>query len=233
MVLKRLSAVVAGAALCLPPLSAFAESPSTPPAEPAAGYWDQVHGGLLVRVNFATLVSDDIPETYLRVSTGYSLGGFVSLPVSSSVTVQAEGVYTRKGGKLRVPVDGFILTDTYAFDYLEFAPMLQIALPLKSELRVFGELGPVLGIKLAGEVKSTAFNGFYSESMSQDVTDELEPIEFGVAVGAGLAVPFGDVGLLVGLRYHMGLTSVSESFAESSGMDAYSRNLQIQGGIYF
>lgn len=216
---------------CALPL--FAYPGSARAAVDDGSFWARVHGGLVGRLNFASLVADDIPDDMLRTRTGFSLGGFVGFPASHLVTIQTEATYTRKGGKLRVPAEGYLFTDTYTFDYLEVAPLLQVALPLRSDVRVFGEVGPVLGAVLSGEVSTTISDGLFSESLSGDVTDELEPIEFGLAFGAGVAVPMEKVALLFGIRYHLGLTTVSESFADTTGLEPFSRNLQLQTGLIF
>ena len=217
-----------GLVCSVPGLAGAAETASS------SGHGERgLYGGFAARLNFASLAIDNVPDNFLENRTAYSIGLFLGIPVSDLVTIQAEGFYTRKGGELNMNLPGFMsINSEFRLDYIEFAPMLQVQLPLQSTVRVFGEAGPVFGINVAGEFEVSAPLEGISET--EDIKDDLEDFEFGIAFGAGIGIPVEKIELLFGIRYHMGLTSITDVFSgEGLGAEPYTRNLQFQAGIAF
>ena len=199
------------------------------PSIGSASIHNRPHGGFVGRINQAALISDDVPSRYTKALTGFSLGGFAVFPVNEAVAIQFETVFTRKGGRYVVEDSFFNGRDIYRFDYIEVAPLLQLSLPLQSAVRLFGEFGPILSFTVAGEVDTRITEGSYTETANFDVSDELNPVELGVALGGGISIPFDAMGLVFGVRYHWGMTDPVEDFP----LDVRSRNLMFQTGIFF
>lgn len=199
--------------------------PSLASASVLRSIHERPHGGFVGRFNLAQLDWRTGPEVNSRPIAAYSVGGFLVLPATRSFSVQVEAVYTRKGTETRLRDLGGVQVSALHLDYVELAPLAQLSLPLDSELRVFGEFGPVFGINVGGN-----FTEFHADgrSSSTDALSGLELFELGVAAGAGISVPMEGLGLLFGVRHHWGLTSISRQ-----PETLLTRNFQIQTGLYF
>lgn len=115
------------------------------------------------------------------------------------------------------------------FDYFEFAALARPTLPTPWDLQVYGEFGPVLSLTLAGEMDAELSAGSFHQTWTADVTDQLHPLELGVALGGGISIPLTRMGILFGIRHHWGLTNP----VDDSRVSLRSRNLILQTGLYF
>lgn len=203
----------------------LAIAPSMASASILRSMHERPHGGFVGRFNVAQMEWRTGPDIDTRPIAAFSLGGFVILPASRSWAFQLEGVYTQKGGETQRREGSRTKVTTTRLDYVELATLAQFSLPLASDLRVFGEFGPVFGIALDEEYAE--FETAYRTKATEG-PHHVNPFELGAAVGAGIAIPMDGVGLLFGVRHHWGLTSIS-----AHPEIAVSRNFQIQTGLYF
>lgn len=190
---------------------------------------DRPHGGIVARINQGTLTSGEIPADYVEPTTGFSAGAFGIIPLNPVFGIQLEGVFTRKGGRVAAREDDRYVRETYRFDYFEFAALARPTLPTPWDLQLYGEFGPVLSLTLAGEMDAELSAGSFHQTWTADVTDQLHPLELGVALGGGISIPLTRMGILFGIRHHWGLTNP----VDDSRVSLRSRNLIFQTGLYF
>jgi Outer membrane protein beta-barrel domain len=143
------------------------------------------------------------------------VGGFVTLPISSWLDVQAEGLYAMKG--LRLNVAG--IKSSLKLDYLEVPVLARV----RFAHRYYAAGGPSMAFALRARARTT-FNDFTTEL---DVMDQVERFDFGVAMGGG--VEFGSV--VVDGRYTLGLTDIDKDKTDT--IATKNRTISVTAGFRF
>jgi hypothetical protein len=185
---------------------------------PAAAAAQEIGYGVKGGLNLASLSFDPEPGADFGLRPGVALGGFVSIPMGSRLTIQPEGFFSQKGANASEEgVDAWI-----HIDYLEVPVLVQYALT-SSSTRTFNVFaGPSLGFKLRARTGAD----FGEDSFDEDISEEIESFDFGVAFGAG--VNFGR--LSVDGRYTLGLSNINKDTEEGK---AKNRTLAFLAGYRF
>jgi hypothetical protein len=139
--------------------------------------------GLKAGINFAELFGDDaLPESDRKV--GYSIGGFMNLPLSDELSFQPEAIWSLQGEKSQKK-------GRYDISYVNVPLMFK----WKSG-RFYTEAGPQIG--------------FLTINTSKDVPDDIRVTDFesfdlaaNVGVGYAIASDFA-----LGIRYTQGLVNI-------------------------
>lgn len=138
--------------------------------------------------------------------TRLDLGGFVTIPVSQSVTLQPEALYSMKGSKIQTSGTSF----TYKLDYLDFPLLVKYAFPTSVSARPFVFAGPSLGILISAK-------GVYKYG-GDDMKGSIKPLyksaDLGLVFGGGLNLSRS---MSVDARYVMGLSNIASSLWEEAG----------------
>lgn len=169
-----------------------------------------VKGGL----NFSNFRVDEIADN--NIKAGLNLGLFVRMPVSPTVSIQPELLYSSKGSKLRY--DNFLQGEgeyRFNFNYLEL---------------------PVLGVFSIGENFNIQAGPYIAYLSSVNITDMEEDgsiqgiadlressfnrLDYGLAAGIG----FDFNGFIAGARYTYGLNEVGKSNNLSGQLTNNSKN---------
>jgi hypothetical protein len=155
-------------------------------------------------VNFATQTTTNAPG---GASYGYRVGlmggGFVTLPLSSWLDVQAEGLYASKGTSLKV----LGLTTTAEVDYFE-VPVVARLKTGGGHRRYFIEGGASIGVRVRARAK-TSFSG---STEDVDVSDQFERVDYGIVAGGGLEMSR----FVFDGRYTYGLADVDKDKTDTS-----------------
>lgn len=195
-----------------------------------------VHGGL----NFATWGGNDAqaitdgdasigaPEATTRMNAG--VFAVIGHP-DGMFAFQPEILYTQKGTKQQGSFDffgqKFNLVATAQVDYIE-APMLA-RLNLSPGSTAITKAYLVAGPALAFRVNTSAvaeLNG--TEVSSSEVDDsQMNAIDLGAVIGAGLDIQFPFATLVVDLRYNLGLTTMDKD----GNADIKNRVLSVNIGL--
>jgi len=157
----------------------------------------QTGGGIKAGVNFAKVsASDETPGSRI----GAIAGVFLTIGVGSALAIQPEVLVSMQGSKFTF--------GTAKVDYVQVPVLLRIGSSSKSSVSVYGLVGPSFGVLVQDE----------------GLTDDLERIDVGVTVGAGVTVSR----LLVEARYTAGLVDFSK------GATAYkNRVFSLMAGLHF
>ena len=178
----------------------------------AQGLHVGVKGGLNV-------ANQDVTDTGGGVSfdprLGLVAGGFVTLPISSWLAVQAEGLYSEKGSRVNVAGGESKLI----VNYFEVPVLGRVRLA-----RIFyAAAGPSMAFRLQAKTRAR-FSGSTEEI---DVSDQVERFDFGVAMGGG--VELGP--LVVDGRYTLGLTDIDKDTTDTSKVK--NRVISLTAGFRF
>jgi hypothetical protein len=136
-----------------------------------SGSWG-VKGG----VNFATLDADAEPPPPFKYRVGLVAGGFFTWRLASRLDLQPEVLFSQQGAGLdATAVEPVIKLDSVV------APILvrYSFRPGGSGLVMFG--GPSVGFKVNAKVHVTASG----TTTIEDVSDEIESVDYGVVFGGG------------------------------------------------
>jgi len=158
-----------------------------------------------------------------RVSVGG--GGFVVLPLGGRMSVQIEGLYTTKGGKLQEQTD---ITTTLILDYLEIPLLGRIAVTRSPShsVHVFG--GPSAGLRINAKQQVAYTVSVIKSGFTDDIRADVKRFELGLVAGGGVDV--GSHGV-VDVRYFWGLTDVNRD--ASDGTHLRNRGLTMLVGLRF
>ena len=171
-------------------------------AAPAQAQWLNI--GVKGGVNVATQQisgGGSGPSPQQRV--GVVAGVFDTLPAFSWLDVQAEALYAVKGSK--ITVEG--ITTTEEIDYLE-VPVLARVKKAAGRWKLYGGAGPSTAFRLRARTR-TSFSGSTEEI---DIGNQVESIDFGVGMGAG--VERGR--LVIDVRYTLGLSDIDKDKTDAT-----------------
>lgn len=168
-----------------------------------------VSGGILGAANYSKFrLKDDIPGTESKFKWGYAPGVFVTFPLGSSVSLEAQAQYSRVGSK-------FETAGTTVYDQ----ELGYISVPLFLKLHA----GKYFAFNLGGQADFLLNATDKSTSTDVDNKSAFEPTSFGVLGGFEI-LPRGPVSIYA--KYVHGLTSLAKDDA-----DPKFYNQQIQAGV--
>ena len=169
----------------------------------ALGATAQISGGLKAGLNFANFKLDGDGKSFsFHGRTGFHAGGYLTLNVSDNFGIQPELLFSRKGAES--------VGDPQSLNYLS-VPVLAKFQPIEL---INLHAGPQFGLLLSAEFDDL------------DVKEAYKDLDFGLAFGGGVDLPFG---LNFTLRYILGVANI----AENAGTDlkVRSRTLQLSAGF--
>lgn len=181
--------------------------------------------GLKGGANFSNLTLENNDDD--NILTGFHLGGWVSLPLSSQFSVQPELLYSTKGTRWSMQESSMSADAKVKLDYLEIPVNLVYNLARDVDFQV----GPYVGLLLntKGEASLTGGSG------SAMVLDELDKSNFKTAdFGLQGGMRFALKPLYLGFTYKLGLSEVADSGnARTFFGDASNRSIQVFVGYAF
>jgi opacity protein-like surface antigen len=147
------------------------------------------------------------PKTRLT----YQVGALADFPVADNFYIETGILFSSKG--FRVSEQESFLGMTVNFDMSTVINYVDIPLSAKTvfevgDMHIYGSLGPYIGIGLNGKMKYevSAFGQTERDEEKLDFEDDLERIDYGLMIGAG--VEFQNI--VLGLSYGLGLRNVSK-----------------------
>lgn len=149
--------------------------------------------------NMSNLYTEDVDDQ--NVLSGFNVGLFATLPISSSLAIQPELNYTTKGAELRY--DNFFAQETAKFrlNYVEVPVLIKANLTKNFNVH----FGPYAAFLIDSKITNEGQDGNINFEESID-KDDLNTVDVGVAAGVGF--DFDTFG--IGARYNYGLTTVGK-----------------------
>jgi hypothetical protein len=158
--------------------------------------------------------------------TGLVVGGFASFSLGEMFFLQPEVLYSQKGGRGEITLEGTPVDWGFDIDYLSVPVLLGVAFPLESstvEPRLFA--GPEVNFEIGCSIVAE----FAGVSASEDCGDITESVDFGLVFGAGIAFGLDSFDLLLDARYGLGLTDIGSG----DGQSLKNRAWQFMAGVGF
>ncbi len=181
---------------------------------------EEIYGGIKGGVNIANNSWDPEDSELQDSRTGMSLGGYVGIPVSRTFAVQPEALFTMKG-------DSEDASDASTkLNYIEVPVLARAQFMHDASARPSIYAGPTVGFNISANAEFDDGTG----SVEEDIKDEVNPIDFGVAFGGGLDIPISNGKNTIGLdvRYTMGLNNINDSDTDE---DVKNSTIQIMGSV--
>jgi hypothetical protein len=152
-----------------------------------------------------------------------SLGGYVGIPVNRTFAVQPEALFTMKGDS----EDAGGVSASTKLNYIEVPVLARAQFMHDASARPSIYAGPTVGFNISANVEADDGTG----SIEADIKDNVNPIDFGVAFGGGVEIPFSNGKNSVGLdvRYTMGLNNINDT--EGDDTDVKNSTIQIMGSV--
>lgn len=176
--------------------------------------------------NMSNLYTEDVDDQ--NVLSGFNVGLFATLPLSSSVALQPELIYSTKGAELQY--DNLFAQGTAKFrlNYIEVPVLIKANLTKNFNIH----FGPYAAFLVDSKITNQGQDGNINFEQEIDKED-LNTVDYGVAAGVGF--DFDSFG--IGARYNYGLSTVGKerTFAGSTYTFPDSKNsvLSIYAAIKF
>jgi hypothetical protein len=171
----------------------------------------QVQFGVKAGYSLASVTqSGSSNEVGLKSKSAFHGGFLASIPISTSLFVQPELVYSGQGAG--ISDNG--MTGTLNYNYLN----VPVLVKYQSEMGLFGETGPQVGFLLSANESS--------QGVSVDIKDNSQTIDFSWAFGVGYRL--SEIPLGIDVRYNLGLTNTLKD-----SPDETVKNSVFQIGLFY
>jgi hypothetical protein len=170
----------------------------------------QFQFGVKAGANFSTFSGDGVQGA--KTLVGFNGGVYAKLPVTHTVSIQPELVYSGQGAK----------GDELSTSFSEHANYFNIPVLLKYHnfTGFFLETGPQLGFLMSANVKVGG--------NSEDVKSDFKSSDFSWVFGVGYKIPTTQ--LAIDLRYNLGISNIADN---QSGSDDKVHNGVFQIGLMY
>lgn len=158
----------------------------------------------------ANFVGDDVDELDPESVSGFSLGGWLGIPLGGRFSVSPGAFYVQKGASADEPGTG-----TLAFDiaYLEIPVLLSVRLTSDDSNVGFSLFaGPAVGFEASCDVSLSDGTETFSASCDDADFADRQSLDVGALAGAGVQFPLGErLDLMLSGGIDMGLRTLDTS----------------------
>jgi hypothetical protein len=160
-----------------------------------------------------------------QITTSYTGGVFMTVPVKGAFNFAPEVNFIRKGRSDETQ-DGSVVSSSNHYDYIQVPVMARYNSTLSNSDKcpIFFNAGPYAAFLLKSQTKQTGSNDWVDESYN---SGDKKP-DFGIIFGGGVSVPFHKFKLQLDLRYDMGLTELN-----NQPEDYRTKAVSLAAGIMF
>ena len=150
-------------------------------------------------VNFSNMYTEDVDDN--NVLTSFNAGFYATIPLTGSIAIQPEFLYSRKGAELEY--DNAFATGKAKFklNYIEVPVLIKINLTDNLNIHAGPYFAYLIDAKVTNEDSDGTIN-FEEEYDNDDFN------KFDVGLSAGLGFDFNSIG--IGARYNYGLSTVGK-----------------------
>lgn len=141
--------------------------------------------------------------------SGSLFGIFVGTPVAGPLTAQAEIFLAKKGGGLSTVVENTPVEVSVQLVYIEVPLLARFVIPLGGRLHpnVFG--GGSLALNIGCDIQAEASGLLAQQACDEGGDVEVNAVDFGAVVGAGIEYDWRNSNLRVEIRQTVGLRRVA------------------------
>jgi Outer membrane protein beta-barrel domain len=150
-------------------------------------------------VNFSNLYTEDVDDN--NVLTSFNAGFYAKLPITESIAIQPEFLYSRKGAEL-VYDNAFAQgTAKFKLNYIEVPVLLKVNIMKNFNIHA----GPYFAYLIDAQVTNESANANFDFEQNYE-NDDFNKFDAGLSAGFGF--DFDNLG--IGFRYNYGLTTVGK-----------------------
>jgi hypothetical protein len=149
--------------------------------------------------NFTNLYTDNVDDN--NVLVGFNAGIFAKLPITASLAIQPELLYSTKGSQLKYNNAFVNGTSTFRLNYIELPILLVINLTHNFNIHA----GPYVAYLVDGKATNDA-QGTLFDIQNNLSNEDYNKFDTGLSVGVG----FDTDNLGFGVRYNYGLQKVGK-----------------------
>jgi len=193
--------------------------------------------GLKGGLNLSNMLDKDDDGTYsndFKMKPGFHLGATVDLPLNEFLSFESGLLFTTKGTKYEEETMGANLSAKVNLSYLDIPLTLKATHDLGEGIKMFGAVGPYVGIGIGGNIKGTFEYQGESETDEEDIvwgSDEddadLKRLDMGLTFGGGVEINL----ITLGISYDLGLSNNSPY--QDNGTTSKNRVLRFSVGYRF
>lgn len=162
-------------------------------------------------------VKPDVSSEEYSSYLGFGFGGIATYQLMNGLALQVEPVLLQKGGKVTEADETLKLKILY----IEIPVFLRYNITVSGSVQPYVIVGPNLGFRASAKV-------VFPDGSSSEANDEFSGIDFGLGLGGGAEVPYGNLIFFGETRYVFGLNDINMETGESS---VKNRGLQILLGV--
>ncbi|HJR99415.1 MAG TPA: porin family protein [Flavobacterium sp.] len=155
--------------------------------------------GIKGGVNFTNLYTEDVDDN--NILTSFNAGIYTNFPIASSVSIQPEFIYSRKGSELVYDNAFASGTTKIKLNYLEMPVLVKLNLTPNFNVH----FGPYVAYLIDGKATNESDGGSFDFEENID-TDDLNRWDYGLSAGVG----FDFNSASIGLRYNYGLQTIGK-----------------------
>jgi hypothetical protein len=192
--------------------------------------------GVKAGLNLSNMLMKDNDVNYskdLTMNPGFHVGATAEFPISGMFSFEPGLLLSTKGYKYDEKGSGYEYKETLNLLYIDI-PLTAKATCNVGSVKIYGVLGPYLGLGLSGKYKFTdnedgdITKGTDEVKWGSDAdTDDLRRLDFGLVAGAGVEIN----SIQIGVSYELGLANISSD--TGNGMKINNRVLGITLGYRF
>jgi hypothetical protein len=170
--------------------------------------------GVKAGLNLSNVYGTDDGHVYskdYRVNPGFHIGPIAEFPITKIISFETGLFLSTKGYIADEEVSILDYTSKNRFYYLDI-PITAKATCIIGKIKIYGNIGPYVGIGLLGKVRFKASIGSLSDSYEKEVewgdeNDNYRRLDYGLSLGAG--VEFKQI--LMGISYGLGIADISSN----------------------
>ena len=193
--------------------------------------------GLKGGLNLANMLEKDDDDTYsndYKMNPGFHIGATVDLPFNDFLSFESGLLLTTKGMTYEDEIMGVDVSAKANLYYLDIPLTLKASYDLSDGLKMFGAVGPSVGVGLSGKMKVTAEYQGETETEEEDIkwgndedNDDLKRLDLGLTFGGGVEIN----AIQIGISYDLGLSNISAY--QDYGATSKNRVLKFSVGYRF
>jgi len=193
----------------------------------------RIIGGL----NLSNMLAKDDEDTYsndFKMKPGFHIGTTAEFQLSSVLSLGTGLLLDTKGFKTKEEGQDWVNKDKLNLYYLDIPIVLKVSHDFESGLKMFGVIGPYIGVGLSGKVKGEYEHQGQKETYEEDIVwgsdeneDDIKRFDSGLTFGGGVEIK----AILIGVSYDLGLYNISPY--TDYGNTAKNKVLKISVGYRF
>lgn len=160
---------------------------------------------------------------------GAHLGLIMKYNVMETLIFQPELLYTQKGYNYKYSMNDIDYTIKNSFDYIELPLLIKLNVEV-GDVRFQPFVGPAVSYLISAKAKEKLSNDTTTITRTSDVSDDLNKLAFGFAVGAEFVFQRR---FIFGGRYNFGLSNVYKDNLEFQGPEVRNGVFMLNLGYLF